>query len=374
MKVAIIGSAYPLRGGLAAFNEHLARGFIKAGDEVSLYTFSLQYPSFLFPGKTQYSEDPAPDGLNIKVCINSINPFNWFKVAKMIRSSQPDLVICPFWLPFMGPCLGTIMKLISKNKQLKRISVMHNIIPHEQRWGDTFLARYFVKQAQAFVVMSAAVGKDLQQFVDEQPISLIPHPIYDHYGPLSTKNKSSVLLELDPEQHYVMFFGFIRKYKGLDILLKAMADVRIQSLKIKLIVAGEYYEEAQFYLDLIDELGIAEQVILKTEYIANEEVRHYFAMADLLVQPYRTATQSGISQMAYHFEKPMLVTKVGGLPEIVSHGNSGYVVEPNNHVVVADAIVDFYTNNRKVELESGVKADKEKFSWDNMVQGIKELI
>ena len=373
MKVVIIGSAYPLRGGLAAYNERIARAFQEDGDEVEIITFSLQYPNFLFPGKTQYSSDPAPDDLSIDVCINSVNPFNWWSVGRKIRKMKPDLVICKFWLPFMGPCFGTILRQIRKNNHTKIVSIIDNIIPHEKRFGDRMFARYFVKAVDAFVVMSRSVGEDMKNFVSKQPVVYIPHPIYDNYGPLIPKAEACRKIDIPFEQKYIMFFGFIRKYKGLDILLEAMSDHRIRKLGIKLIVAGEYYTDASDYDAIIDKNKIDDLLILKTDFIPDSEVGLYFGAADMVVQPYKTATQSGISQLAYHYELPMLVTKVGGLPEIVQHGKAGYVVEPNNPTVVADAIIDFYENNRADSYKTGVQEGKALYSWSNMIKGIKEL-
>lgn len=369
--MVIVGSAYPLRGGLASFNERLAYAFMEKGDEVVIYTFSLQYPGFLFPGKTQYSSDPAPKDLDITVKVNSINPLNWISVGRAIRKLKPDLLIAKFWLPFMGPCLGTILRR-GKTKNTKVISVIDNIIPHEKRPGDFALAKYFVKAVDAFVVMSRSVENDMQKFTDKQPVRYIPHPIYDNYGPIAPKKEALKHLALDDQCSYLLFFGFIRDYKGLDLLLEAMADERIRALRLKLIVAGEYYANEEKYLQLIQELGIEDQLVLRTDFIPNSEVRYYFGAADMVVQPYKSATQSGISQLAYHFEKPMIVTRVGGLPEIVEDGVAGYVVEVDKNKIV-EAILDFYQNKREEPLTAGVREAKSRFSWGNLVNGICEL-
>ncbi len=370
-KIIIVGTAYPLRGGLAAFNERLAREFQSEGDEVIIYTFSLQYPSFLFPGKTQYSSDPAPKDLTIREVLNSVNPFSWWKVGRMIRKEKPDIVISKFWLPFMGPCLGTVLRL-SKSKNTKRISILDNIIPHEKRVGDKLLAQYFVDSTDAFIAMSRSVAKDMEQFTTTKPIKYIPHPIYDNFGAIVSRAEAMEFLNLDDQVHYLLFFGFIRDYKGLDLLLEAMADDRIRQRNLKLIVAGEYYSNEERYLALIEKLKIANQLELRTDFIPNSEVRYYFAAADAVVQPYKSATQSGISQMAYHFEKPMVVTKVGGLPEIVEHGVAGYVVDVAPKAI-ADALVDFYDGNKVEQLSAGVRVAKKRFAWSTMTQAVKNF-
>jgi D-inositol-3-phosphate glycosyltransferase len=376
--ILIIGPAHPLRGGLATFNERLARAFQSEGHTVNLVTFSLQYPDFLFPGKTQYSTEPAPDDLTISVSINAFNPFNWVKIGRRLARQKPDLVICRFWLPIMGPCLGTILRFIKGNHHSKIIGLIDNIIPHEKRLGDRPLAQYFASACAGFVVMSRAVEEEMASFT-KRPIAYIPHPIYDTYGEKSERSAALKTLQLADNQRYLLFFGFIRHYKGLDLLLEAMAIVKKRfytegspKLNLKLLVAGEFYEDETFYRDKIKTLGIEEDVILHADFIPTETVRHYFAVADLVVQPYRTATQSGISQVAYHFEKPMLVTNVGGLAEIVPHGKAGYVVEPNP-LSIADALVDFYENNRQNAFTEGVIEQKKRFSWTAMTSAFLNL-
>ena len=372
--IVIIGPAHPLRGGLATFDERLARAFQEDGHRVTLVTFSLQYPNFLFPGKTQYSTDPAPKDIDIQVLINSINPFNWLSVGSKLKKMKPDVVICRFWLPFMGPSLGTILRLIKRNRHSKIIGLIDNIIPHEKRFGDRPLAQYFASACDGFVVMSRAVAEEMKSF-SNRPTAFIPHPIYDNYGEKVSREMALDYLKLENKTRYILFFGFIRQYKGLDLLLEAMSLIKKhenteggEKLNFKLIVAGEFYDDEAFYRDLIIAQGIEEQVIIKSDFIPSEEVRYYFAAADLIVQPYRTATQSGISQVAYHFEKPMLVTNVGGLPEIVPHGEVGYVVEPNPEFI-ADALLDFFQNNRLNDFTEKVIENKKRFSWKAMTDG-----
>jgi len=371
-KIIIIGSAYPYRGGLASYNERLAQAFQSLGYEVKIYTFTLQYPSLLFPGKTQYSSDPSPKDLNIVQAINSVNPLNWVKVGKRIRQEEPDLVICKFWLPFMGPCFGTIGRIIKRNKKTRFITIIDNIIPHEKRPGDKMFAQYFVNVCDAFITMSRAVQNDLKLFTPSEHVRFIHHPIYDNYGAMVGKSEARRWLKIKEDTKLLLFFGFIRRYKGLDLLIEAMNDARIRNMEIKLLVAGEYYGDASYYQSLIAKFGLEDSIIEKAEFISNEEVRYYFGAADLVVQPYRTATQSGISQMAYNFEKPMVVTNVGGLPEIVPHGKAGYVVEPHPQAI-SDAIVDFYEEEKEVEFALNVAEQKKRFSWEAMAGGVLEL-
>ena len=369
--IVIIGPAHPLRGGLATFDERLARAFQEEGHRVTIVTFSLQYPNFLFPGKTQYSTDRAPEGLDIQVLINAVNPFNWLSVGLKLKKLKPDTVICRFWIPFMGPCLGTILRLIKRNGQSKIIGLIDNIIPHEKRLGDRPLAQYFASACDAFVVMSRAVEAEMKTF-SNRPTAYIPHPIYDTYGEKVSREAALAYLKLPTDTRYVLFFGFIRPYKGLDLLLEAFNTEGVKKLNVKLIVAGEFYGDQDFYRNLIVSQGIENQVIVKSDFIPSEEVRYYFGAADLVVQPYKTATQSGISQIAYHFEKPMIVTDVGGLPEIVPHGEAGYVVEPTPQSI-ADALVDFFDNHRLNDFTEKVIENKKRFSWKAMTDGFLNI-
>jgi glycosyltransferase involved in cell wall biosynthesis len=367
-KIIVLSPAYPLRGGIAAFNERMALEIQKQGHDVQIYTYSLQYPSFLFPGKTQLSPDPAPANLRIKVCVNSINPLNWIKIGNEIKNLRPDILIIRFWLPFMGPCLGTIGRIVARNKYTKIIGFLDNIIPHDHRPGDKAFTKYFVKPCQRFIAMSKSVVEDLKQFTNK-PCDLIPHPVYNHYGIITDKTESLNHLKLYINKKYILFFGLVRKYKGLDLLLEAMADKRIQKLGIELIVAGEFYGDEAAYQDQMKQLNIEQKVHLFNEYIPDDQVRFYFGASDLLVQPYRTATQSGISQMAYHFLKPMVVTNVGGLPDLVPDQIAGYVT-PVDSTDIANAIVDYFENNRENFFVENLKKEKLKYSWERIVEGV----
>ncbi len=370
-KIVLIGTAHPLRGGLAAFNERLADEFQRMGHQVIIYTFSLQYPSVLFPGKSQYSTDPAPDNLDIRVKINSVNPLNWRRIGREINRLKPDVVVIKFWLPFMGPCFGTILRRIHKNKHSRIVSILDNVIPHEKRPGDRALIRYFIKSCDAFVAMSQKVLDDLRTFTRKKPARLIPHPLYDHFGARMPKPDARRYLKLNQEDKIILFFGFIRKYKGLDLLLEAMNDPRIRRENIRLIVAGEFYEDEKMIRSLIKKYQLQDSLILKTDFIPDSEVSWYFNACDVVVQPYRRATQSGITPMAYHFETPMIVTNVGGLPEMVPDERVGLVAEPDPQSI-ADAILKFYTFDESYFIEN-VRKEKQKYSWRNMAEAVLKL-
>jgi glycosyltransferase involved in cell wall biosynthesis len=369
-KVIIIGPAHPLRGGLATFNQRLAKQFAEEGHECSIVSFSLQYPSFLFPGTTQYSSDPAPDDVTIHTLINSVNPLNWLSVGRKLKEWNPDLIVVRYWLPFMGPALGTILRQVKKNKHTKIVCIADNVMPHEKRIGDVPFTKYFLKAPDAFVTMSEKVLNDLRKFTN-RPAQLIQHPLYDNFGKAISKNDARKFLRLNGNEKIILFFGFIRQYKGLDLLLKAMADERIRKENIKLLIAGEFYEDDKPYLQLIQENNLQDQVILKTNFIPDSEVKYYLCSGDCVVQPYKNATQSGVTPLAYHFEKPMIVTNVGGLPSLVPHEKAGLVCEPNPKSI-AVAILRFYQLGEQYFIPH-LRSEKQKYSWSELTSALLDL-
>jgi len=373
MKIAIVGPAHPLRGGgMSTFNERLAQVLQEEGHQVVIYSFSLQYPSFLFPGKSQFTDEPAPQGLTIKSLINSVNPLNWLKVGGIIKKEKFDLVIVRYWMPFMGPSLGTILRQVRKNKYSRILCIADNIIPHETRPGDAQFTKYFIKPIDTFLTMSKDVLKDLKTFTSK-PAHYTPHPVYDGYDSAVSKEVACEKLKLDPSKKYILFFGFIREYKGLDLLLEAMGDQRIKVAGIELIVAGEYYDKTAPAKnnEIIERHKIQNKVHLFTDFIPNNEVRYYFSATDLVVQPYKHATQSGITQVAYHFEKPMVVTNVGGLAEVVPDGKVGFVAEPNPESIAA-AILKFFAKDSISDLHQNILNEKKKYTWDTFTKSLMQ--
>ena len=367
--IIILGSAHPLRGGLASFNERLCQAFNENGDAAKLLTFSLQYPSLLFPGKTQFSDSQKPD-LDIEVSVNSINPFNWLKIGKRIKKEKPDILIIKYWTPFMAPCFGTIARVVKKNRHTKIITIVDNLIPHETHFYDRFLTNYFTKTIDAYIAMSESVYNDIERFDPKKPKKLSPHPLFDNFGEKLPKEEALQRLGLEDNCLYFLFFGFIRSYKGLDLLIEAFADARLREFPVKLIIAGEFYENEKPYLDAIQQHNLSDNIVLRTDFIPNEQVKDYFCAADLIVQPYKNATQSGVTQIGYHFEKPMLVTNVGGLAEIIPNGKVGYVVNPVKEEIT-EAMLDFLNN--KPDFSKGIQEEKQKYTWDKLVLAINSI-
>lgn len=370
--IIIIGPAYPLRGGgMATFNERLAKAFQDKGHLVTIYTFSLQYPGLLFPGTTQLSQENPPAGLDIKVVINSINPLNWIKIGNRIRKENPDIILVRYWLPFMGPCFGTILRIAKKNHHSRVVCIADNVIPHEKRFGDKAFTKYFVKPVDAFITMSEKVLKDLLVFSKGKPARYLPHPIYDNFGEKVSKSAARERLKIRADDRIMLFFGFIRKYKGLDILLDAMkliSDKSIGNRPPLLLIAGEFYDEQEAYDEQIKQLGIKDLLILRTAFISNTEVKYYFCAADLVIQPYRNATQSGVTPLAYHFEVPMIVTNVGGLPAMVPDGKAGLIAEPTAHSLALK--IEEYFGLGESHFLPYLIEEKKKYSWEVMVDAI----
>lgn len=372
-KIVLIGPAHPLRGGLATFNERLIREYRKQGADASIFTFNLQYPSILFPGKTQMSSEPAPGDILISARVNSINPFNWISTGLELRKQRPDLVIVKYWIPFMAPCFGTICRIIRGNRHTRVITIIDNLIPHEHRPGDRMLSAYWIGSVDGCVAMSASVMADLEKFDNRKPKRYCPHPLYDNFGDPVSKHEALHRLKLDSGFRYVLFFGFIRDYKGLDLLLEAFSDERFRGMKVKLLVAGEFYCDPKPYREIIAKYHLEDQVILSNDFIPDSRVVDYFCAADLVVQPYKSATQSGVTQIAYHFNKPMITTNVGGLAETVPDGKVGFVVEPDPGAV-GEAIIQFYTGHKEHEFSENAREEKKKYSWSRLVSTIDGLL
>lgn len=373
-KFLSIAPAHPLRGGIADFNETLTRNLCAQGFDASIVSYKKQYPSLLFPGKTQYSQSPAPADLRIAAVLHSYNPLNWRKVVKYIANEKPTVLLLHFWMPFFAPALGFIARKVKKRlPQVTVCAVCHNFLPHERSRFDIFFVRYFAKCCDCFIAMSQSVLSDIQNIASDKRVIYTPHPMYDNFGEAVSKTEAAEALHVPAGKKYVLFFGLVRKYKGLDLLLQAFAEKALTDKNITLLIAGEFYENPEIYTKQIQELGIADRVIIHNEFIAHHKVRYYFSLADIVAQTYHTATQSGITQIAFHFNLPMLVTNVGGLSEIVKHEEMGYVCE-KNPAEIAAALADFYENNRAEKFTQTVIAEKQRYTWERFVEVLGKVI
>lgn len=373
MKITILGPAHPYRGGLASIMEIMARTFQRRGDEVDIKTFTLQYPSLLFPGESQTVATPPPADLRICRCVNTMNPLNWVRVGRRIRRERPDFVLMKYWTPFMAPCFGTIARIARGNGHTKVLCQIDNVEPHERHLTDKPFNRYYLHSVDGFVYMSEQVHSELRAYSDA-PALFSPHPLFENFGERVERSEACVRLGLDPANRYVLFFGLIRDYKGLDLLLDAWAQLRCagRTEGRRLIVAGEFYTAREPYLNRIADNGLQDEVLLHDRFIPDDDVKYYFSAADFVVQPYKTATQSGVTQIAYQFCVPMVVTKVGGLAEIVPDGRVGYVCEPTPEGV-AGAIERMYEGDTLQRFRENCVEERRRFSWEEMCSRITEL-
>lgn len=371
LKIFIVGPAYPLRGGPAQFNENLCAELNKAGHDAQIISYSLQYPNFLFPGSSQFeTSGKAPLGIKIHTLINTVNPFNWIKVARFIKKEKPDFILFRYWLPFFGPCLGTIGRLVKS--KTKVLALTDNIIPHEKRFGDKPFTKYFVNSCHGFIAMSKTVLNDVSKFSYTNNKAYSPHPMYETYGAPVSMEEARKKLNLNTNDKIILFFGLIRHYKGLDILMEAMLHPEIKKENIKLLIAGEFYEDKQPYLDLIQKHNLQHQIILHDKFIANDEVRYYFCASNLVAQTYRNATNSGVTMVGYFYEKPMLVTNVGGLAEIVPDNKCGYVVE-TSVPKISEKIIEYFSQNKEAEFTNNVRIEKKKYEWTEFIRVLLDL-
>ncbi len=369
MNIIIIGPAHPLRGGIADTNESLCRALKRQGHQCKIVSFSLQYPSILFPGRTQFRRSTPPQEVDIISRINSINPFTWWTTARWINAQQPDLVMVRFWIPFLGLCLGSILRMLHDSVSI--IAITDNIKPHEGRIGDRFLTKFFLKPCDAFITLSEAVLKELRTFTTK-PSICFPHPINDHFGPILKQSIARSKLDLRADLPVVLFFGLVRKYKGLDLLIKAIANEQLRQLGALLIIAGEFYDDEKYYRNLISQLEVEGRVVVHNRFVPVDEIPVYFSAADIVAQTYRSASQSGITPIAYHFNRPVRVSNSGGVGEMVEPGKTGYIVELDA-VKIAEALTDFFENRRFASFSQSVAKHKIKYSWDAFAGHVQQL-
>ena len=371
MKIIILSTAYPLRGGIAHFVGLLYKQLLQE-NEVKVITFKRQYPSILFPGKSQLETGDTTEKIDSEILVDSVNPLNWIKVGLKIKKEKPDLLIFKYWMPFFAPCFGTISRIAKKNSVTKVLTICDNVIPHERKPGDIVFTKYFFKAVDYFVLLSEKVRKDLLSINTASKNRILPHPIYSNFGLPIDKHEARNHLKLK-DGKLILFFGFIRDYKGLDILFNSL-NILKNEIDLKLIVAGEFYSNREKYLKLADDLELKENLLLFTDFIPTSEVKYYFSAADCVILPYRDATQSGIVQIAMNFRKPVIAANVGGLGEVIGDGKTGFIVEKENPEALANAIKKFYLENKEEEFIKNISAEVEKYSWKSFVNGIYQLV
>ncbi len=378
MKIAYLSTFYPFRGGIAQFNALLYRNFEKQNIDVSAYNFTTQYPEFLFPGQTQYatSEDNA-DQIPTQRTISSINPISYLQTASKISKKQPNLLLMRYWLPFFAPALATVSKKLKK-KGTKSIVIVDNMIPHEKRFFDEIFTKYFLKNTDAYIVMSKSVEKDLLERKPNAKYIFHPHPIYEHFGKKIERKEALQKLGLSKiegieNKKILLYFGFVRKYKGLDLLLEAFKNL---SDDYFLIIAGESYlsdSENAALQNILDNHLKKQNIDTRLRYVSDSEVNLLFSAADANVLPYRHATQSGVTAIAFHFEVPSVVTDVGGLRDLIEPYNAGTIAENATPKAIQEAIEELFEKKETINYGENLRIFKEKYSWENLAKRILEL-
>jgi len=380
MKIVIVGTAYPMRGGIAQFNALLYK-YLSEKNDVTMYSFKRQYPEFLFPGKTQYEQgEPAfkiPDEKN-KISVDSVNPLNWINVGLKVAKEKPDLIIFKYWLPFFGPCFTTICFFAKFFSNTKVLFICDNVIPHEKRFGDMFFTKLAFTQVDYFVVMSKTVEEDLKKFNKGKPYKLAPHPVYNIFGEKVSKSDAKEFIAKEynidtGDERVILFFGYIRRYKGLNYLIDAMPEI-LKNLKLKLLIVGEFYEDEKKYQEQIKNLKLEDSVKVVSNFVPDGKVKYFFSASDVVVLPYVNATQSGIIQIAYYYDKPVIATDVGGLSEAVKNNETGFMIAPESSKAIADAVVKFYEDDSEEKFSANVREEKKNYSWEGFVSSIESLI
>ena len=370
-RLIIIGPAYPLRGGPAVFNENLAWHCQQSGIETEILSYTYQYPSFLFPGSTQFNTSDAPkDQIKRRVLIHTLNPYTWWTTAKYIKQQKPDVILIRFWLPFFAPALGSIARLVFKSTRV--IALTDNVIPHETRIGDRMLIRYFIKSCHGFITMSKSVKDELEHLNIKKPIALTPHPLYETYGPAMERKKAREILQLPMDADIVLYFGLIRHYKGLDLLIEAFNNCAAQLPNMYLLIAGECYEKPEPYSAMIAESAYKQRIIWHQHFIKDEAIPAYFCAANLAAQTYRHATNSGVSMLAYYYRTPLLVTATGGLQDIVPHNKAGFCI-PVNTSAIAEHLVLYFKNNLEQPFKRGLESERIKYQWSAFLDALQTL-
>lgn len=369
MRIALVGPVFPLRGGIAHCTALLYRKLRERGNTTSVVSFKRMYPDFLFPGKTQYETGDPLISVDSAELLDSINPFTWIKTAHYLKKLQPDVIVFQYWMPFFAPCYATVAFMAKRFLKVRIVYICHNIIPHEHNILNRILSRIGLKRVDDFIVHSQSVGEDLLKLLPKAKIQHAPHPVHEIFPPAVDKATAKEELMLT-DNRVLLYFGYIRPYKGIKTLIKAMPHA-LTKVDVRLIIAGEFYEEKEETLQLIKELDIEKNVWVTDTYIPGEEVAHYFCAADLVVLPYITATQSGIVQVAYHYNKPVVVTDVGGLPEVVLDEKTGFVVPPKDPVALGEAIIRFYSDERESDFIENIRTEKQKYAWDRVAEAVE---
>jgi glycosyltransferase involved in cell wall biosynthesis len=372
VRIVLVGAAYPLRGGIAHYIALLYRALEERGHDVHVLSFKKQYPSLFFPGKTQWDEGEELIAVDSVPILDPIHPLSWMKAFFWLKEMRPDLLIFKYWMPFFAPCYAAVAFLAKAFLGAKVLFILDNVVPHEKKIADGFLTRIGLRFVDFFIAQSETVLRDLLRFRPMAVYKEVPHPVYEIFPSPISKEEARKKLRIDSE-HVILYFGYIRAYKGLKYLIEAMPRVW-DAMRVCLLICGEVYEGREELVDLIDRIDTDRGIRMMDRFIPNEEVGLFFCASDLVVLPYVTATQSGIVQIAYHYDKPAVVTDVGGLPEVVLDGRTGYVVPSRNPEALAEAVLRFYREHKEAQFVRNVREEKQKYTWSRMAEAVESFM
>jgi len=372
LRIALVGPMHPYRGGIAHYLEKMETGLRERGHETVPVTFTRQYPELLFPGKTQYVEDAETTDDDPVRLLDSLNPWTWYQTARYLAEQEPDVVLFKYWMSYFAPSFGLIARYL-RRRGVRVVTVVDNALPHERRPGDKLLGTFFLRACDGLIVMSDEVEGDLHDLGIEAPIRRVNHPIYNTFGEARPRAEARDELGLPAEAPVLLFFGFVRRYKGLHVLLEALPRIVERLPDVRLVIAGEFYDDKSFYEALIEKHQLGPYLHLHDGYVSDEDVAAYFSAADVVVQPYVSATQSGVAKIAYHFERPLIMTDVGGLAEMMPDGEAGLVVPPEDPAALAEAVLRFFKNDMRGSLTEGVRREKAKYTWEPLYDAVERF-
>ncbi len=376
MKISFISTFYPYRGGIAHFNALLFNELRARSHKLEAINFIRQYPKLLFPGKSQEEQDKTYNDvydINAKRVLDSINPFSWIKTALKVRASNPEIILFRYWISFFAPAYFVISFIATLFRKTKVIYIVDNFHPHEKRPGNKVLLWLATRRVDGYMTMSSTVESDLKHYLPNAVLKKAPHPVYNIFGKPVSKEEARKKLDLTQDANVVLFFGYIRDYKGLDILLKAIPSIVDERPNTMFVIAGEFYSNEKTYTELISSLNLEPYLMMHTSYIPNQEVAKFFCAADCVLLPYKQATQSGIVQIAYHFNKPVIATEVGGLSEMIIHGKTGYLVKGCTPEAISESVVKFFTAFDPMACRTEIENEKKKYSWSHFSETLEEL-